>query len=56
MQIILSAHPTPFAFIANEDNLEDQEPDGVVEGTAVTATKHDCYYLICMVDDAQDGQ
>ena len=52
----LSAHPTPFAFIANEDNLEDQEPEAVVEGSAVQATKHDCYYLICMVDDAQDGR
>ena len=52
----LSAHPAPFAFVANEDNLEDQEPDGVVEVSAVKATKHDCYYLICMVDDAQDGR
>jgi len=52
----LSAHPTPFAFIANEDNLEDQTAEAVVEGTAVKATKHDCYYLICMVDDAQDGR
>jgi hypothetical protein len=52
----LSAHPTPFAFIANEDNLEDQEPEAVVEGTAVKATKHDCYYLVSLVDDAQDGR
>ena len=52
----LSAHPTPFAFIANEDNLEDQEPEAVVEGTAVKATKHDCYYLVNLVDDAQDGR
>ena len=52
----LSAHPTPFCFIANEDNLEDQEPEAVVEGSAVKATKHDCYYLVCLVDDAQDGR
>ena len=52
----LSAHPTPFCIIANEDNLEDQEPEAVVEGTAVEATKHDCYYLISLVDDAQDGR
>ena len=52
----LSAHPTPFCFIANEDNLEEQEAEAVVENSAVQATKHDCYYLICMVDDAQDGR
>ena len=52
----LSAHPTPFCFIANEDNLEEQEPEAVVEGSAVQATKHECFYLICMVDDAQDGR
>ena len=52
----LSAHPTPFCFIANEDNLEEQEPEAVVENNAVQATKHECFYLICMVDDAQDGR
>ena len=52
----LSAHPTPFCFIANEDNLEEQEAEAVVENSAVQATKHDCYYLITMVDDAQDGR
>ena len=52
----LSAHPTPFCFIANEDNLEEQEAEAVVENSAVQATIHDCYYLITMVDDAQDGR
>ena len=52
----LSAHPTPFCFIANEDNLEEQEAEAVVENSAVQATKHECFYLICMVDDAQDGR
>ena len=52
----ISAHTTPFCFIANEDNLEEQEPDGVVESNASKSTRHDCHYLLVLVDDAQDGR
>tara|TARA_R110002020_G_scaffold64430_3_gene170942 strand:+ start:666 stop:1166 length:501 start_codon:yes stop_codon:yes gene_type:complete len=52
----ISAHTTPFCFIANEDNLEEQEPDGVVENNTSKSTRHDCHYFLCIVDDAQDGR
>ena len=52
----ITAHTTPFCFISNEDNLEEQEPDGVVENNASKSTRHDCHYLLVIVDDAQDGR
>jgi len=52
----LQAHPTPYAFIANDDNLEEQEASGVVEGNVTTATRHTCHYIIVIVDIAQDGR
>ena len=52
----ITAHTTPFCFISNEDNLEEQEPDGVVENNASKSTRHDCHYLLVLVDDAQDGR
>ena len=52
----IQAHPTPYAFIANDDNLEEQEASGVVEGNVTTATKHTCHYIIVIVDIAQDGR
>ena len=52
----LTAHPTPYVFITNDDNLEEQEPTGVVESNAITATKHTVRYMLIMVDQAQDGR
>ena len=52
----LTAHPTPYLFITNDDNLEEQEPTGVVESNAITATKHTVRYMLIMVDQAQDGR
>ena len=52
----LTAHPNPFLFITNADNLEEAEPSGVVESNVTTATKHQCHYLLVIVDAAQDGR
>ena len=52
----ISTHPTPYLFITNDDNLEEQEPSGVVESNAITATKHTVRYMLVMVDQAQDGR
>ena len=52
----ITTHPTPYLFITNDDNLEEQEPTGVVESNAITATKHTVRYMLVMVDQAQDGR
>jgi len=52
----ITTHPTPYLFITNDDNLEEQEPTGVVESNAITATKHTVRYMLIMVDQAQDGR
>ena len=52
----ITAHPTPYCFIANEDNLEEQEPDGAVVNNSAKSTRHDCHYILVIVDDAQDGR
>ena len=52
----ITTHTTPYLFITNDDNLEEQEPTGVVESNAVTATKHTVRYMLVMVDQAQDGR
>ena len=52
----ISAHTTPYAFITNDDNLEEMSAEGVVQNDTTTATLHDVKYLIVMVDQAQDGR
>lgn len=52
----LTAHPNPFLFITNADNLEEAEAQGVVESNVVKATRHQCHYLLVIVDVAQDGR
>ena len=52
----ITTHPTPYLFITNDDNLEEQEPTGVVESNAITASKHTVRYMLIMVDQAQDGR
>jgi hypothetical protein len=52
----MTAHPNPFCFITNDDNLEEAEPNGAVQSNIVSATKHTCHYIIVIVDIAQDGR
>ena len=52
----LTAHPTPYLFITNDDSLETQRNIGVVQSNTVQATEHTVRYLLIMVDQAQDGR
>lgn len=52
----LTAHPNPFCFIANDDNLEESEPSGQAVSNTIKATTHVCHYIIVIVDIAQDGR
>ena len=52
----ITAHPTPYLFITNDDNLETQRNIGVVQSNTVQATEHTVRYLLIMVDQAQDGR
>ena len=52
----ISAHPTPYLFITNDDNMEEMEAVGVVASNTVKATKHTIRYMLVMVDQAQDGR
>tara|TARA_R110002020_G_scaffold173341_1_gene364214 strand:+ start:1482 stop:1982 length:501 start_codon:yes stop_codon:yes gene_type:complete len=52
----LTAHPNPFLFITNADNLEEAEAQGVVQNNIIKATLHRCHYILVIVDIAQDGR
>ena len=52
----ITAHPTPYLFITNDDSLETQRNIGVVQSNTVQATEHTVRYLLIMVDQAQDGR
>ena len=52
----ISAHPTPYLFITNDDNMEEMEAVGIVESNVIKATKHTIRYMLVMVDQAQDGR
>ena len=51
----ITAHPTPYLFITNDDSLETQRNIGVVQSNTVQATEHTVRYLLIMVDQSQDG-
>jgi hypothetical protein len=52
----ITAHPTPYLFITNDDSLETQREIGVVQSNTIKATEHTVRYLLVMVDQAQDGR